>query len=500
MVYEFPVKEGETLIVFGIQYPLDFMNGMKLHFPEGAFSDIIKIVFTLPIFANINDNDRNVTFGKDIISAVSFDVYVNDELVSPYYFDKPIEVSIPYDREVLQALGIEPIDLGMFFVESSGELSYNGISNIVVDEDASLLTAYVAHFSDIAVAPKSVGPSVFEGLPNLLGDFDNNWRLDFADYTQFVVNWNADNISGDIAGPKSDPNMNMYPPWSQENYPFDPDGVINFEDQIVFAMMYDWFQSLSFEGTAKPITSVAKQTPSLLETGLGWNKKDYEVGDTIIISLNPGEVNNFLGAEIILNYDREILRVNNVFTKAVLNIYDYNSPVYYSTSQGELTASTVVLGNLKKGITISGVNLFDIEFEVINEGDFNIYLSSIDIRDFNNNPIMTEIENESIVGKILTPQEDTPYAFGLSQNFPNPFNIQTTIIYTLDNAGEVDIKIYNSLGQEIKTLVIDTREAGQYSVVWNGTDDGGNVVSTGIYFIRLIQGKSVDSMRILLVK
>ncbi len=161
-VYGFPVQEGETFVVYGINYPLDYMNGMKVHFPEGAFSEEIVFSFTLPTFASIDDESREVNFGKDIISAVTIHVLVNGEVVSPYNFDIPIEVSIPYDIEVLNNLGIDPEDLGLFFVTDTGELDESGIDNVVVDPEAGVVTGDVEHFSDIAVAPKSAVPTLVE--------------------------------------------------------------------------------------------------------------------------------------------------------------------------------------------------------------------------------------------------------------------------------------------------------------------------------------------------
>ncbi len=135
---------------------------MEIHFPENSFSDDITIDFTLPSFANIIDEDQKVTFGKDIISAVKFNVVVEGKVVSPYYFDKSIEVTIPYKEELLENLGITPQYLGMFFVKSSGELDVEGITDCIVDAIAHKVTAKVTHFSDIAVAVKSALTAIEE--------------------------------------------------------------------------------------------------------------------------------------------------------------------------------------------------------------------------------------------------------------------------------------------------------------------------------------------------
>ncbi|MBM4157267.1 MAG: T9SS type A sorting domain-containing protein [Ignavibacteria bacterium] len=75
--------------------------------------------------------------------------------------------------------------------------------------------------------------------------------------------------------------------------------------------------------------------------------------------------------------------------------------------------------------------------------------------------------------------------FTLYQNFPNPFNPVTTISYQLPAPGYVEIKIYNINGQEIKTLINNNQKEGHYSVLWEGNDNYGSKVSSGVYFYRM---------------
>lgn len=93
-----------------------------------------------------------------------------------------------------------------------------------------------------------------------------------------------------------------------------------------------------------------------------------------------------------------------------------------------------------------------------------------------------------------------PETITLKQNFPNPFNPETTIRYELPADGKVTLKIYNILGQEIRTLVNRHELAGTYDVVWNGTNDRGSRVSSGLYFYRLQAGKKAETKKLLLVK
>ncbi len=88
-----------------------------------------------------------------------------------------------------------------------------------------------------------------------------------------------------------------------------------------------------------------------------------------------------------------------------------------------------------------------------------------------------------------------PSKIALEQNFPNPFNPSTTINYQLPEKGYVTLKIYDILGNLIKTLVDQEMDAGYHSVRWNA---GG--LASGVYFYRLSAGTFVSTKKLLLLK
>ena len=88
----------------------------------------------------------------------------------------------------------------------------------------------------------------------------------------------------------------------------------------------------------------------------------------------------------------------------------------------------------------------------------------------------------------------------LGQNYPNPFNPLTAIHYQLSAAGEVNLSIFNINGQLVRTLVRRLRPAGKHTVQWNGRDDAGRIVSSGLYIYRLSSGDQVKHKRLLLMK
>lgn len=86
---------------------------------------------------------------------------------------------------------------------------------------------------------------------------------------------------------------------------------------------------------------------------------------------------------------------------------------------------------------------------------------------------------------------DLPQEYSLSQNYPNPFNPSTTIRYSLKESGSVKLFIYNEMGRLVRTLVHTTQSAGDHSVLWDGNDELGERVASGIYFYTLSAGDNI---------
>jgi hypothetical protein len=93
-----------------------------------------------------------------------------------------------------------------------------------------------------------------------------------------------------------------------------------------------------------------------------------------------------------------------------------------------------------------------------------------------------------------------PTEFALYQNYPNPFNPTTTIRYDVKQATEVKLVIYNMLGQEVRTLVNNRQDAGYKTVVWDGLNNRGSRVASGIYIYRLKAGDFVQARKMILMK
>ena len=97
-------------------------------------------------------------------------------------------------------------------------------------------------------------------------------------------------------------------------------------------------------------------------------------------------------------------------------------------------------------------------------------------------------------------KEEVPTQFILFPNYPNPFNPSTTISFSLPKENRVELAIYSISGQRVRTLLSGRMSAGTYSSVWDGRDDSGRPVSSGVYLSRLTAGKNTAVRKMLLMK
>jgi hypothetical protein len=106
-------------------------------------------------------------------------------------------------------------------------------------------------------------------------------------------------------------------------------------------------------------------------------------------------------------------------------------------------------------------------------------------------------------GQQVSPQPtptSVPTDYVLRQNYPNPFNAGTTITYALAGPVHVELEIFNTLGQRVRTLIDGTLPAREHTAFWDGCDDNGNSVSTGVYLYRLTAGDWTLTRKMMLLK
>jgi hypothetical protein len=111
-----------------------------------------------------------------------------------------------------------------------------------------------------------------------------------------------------------------------------------------------------------------------------------------------------------------------------------------------------------------------------------------------------EVYNDSADTFIPGGINESPAAFHLYNNYPNPFNPGTNIGFEIPQGGNVKLIVFNSLGQQICSLVDQNISAGTHQVIWNGKDSWGKEVPTGIYFYRLTSGGYSETKKMIFMK
>lgn len=117
------------------------------------------------------------------------------------------------------------------------------------------------------------------------------------------------------------------------------------------------------------------------------------------------------------------------------------------------------------------------------------------------NPLVTiPVEIKAVLGTGIGKESSLPNTFAISQNYPNPFNPTTTFNYQLPEISDVKLIIYNVLGQKVRTLINQSVEPGYHTVEWNGLNDSGTQVATGLYIYRFQAGDFTKTIKMMMLK
>ena len=157
------------------------------------------------------------------------------------------------------------------------------------------------------------------------------------------------------------------------------------------------------------------------------------------------------------------------------------------------------------------VIVLDLQGESINTQAGNFITLPYSFKGSNNDIANVELENIMVSGprgqmvdvasrSVSTEVKLVPGVFALHQNYPNPFNPKTEIRFDLPEASKVEISIFNLMGQKVRTLSNEEISSGYHVMQWDGTNDKGSMVSTGMYFYTLSTNKYNAMRKMLFLK
>lgn len=216
-------------------------------------------------------------------------------------------------------------------------------------------------------------------------------------------------------------------------------------------------------------------------------------GETVHLPVAVSTSTPLAGVQLRLSFDPAKM----VPGKPELTDRSADMTVAYNAQDGELTV--IVYSASGKVISAGEGPVVSVPFKV---ADFGPWTSDLGLKF--EEVILASPEAEAIPVTVKPASVSlgvrTPTHYGLTQNYPNPFNPVTSIQYSVVSPVHTTLKIYNILGQEVRTLVNEVMEPGFHSVNWDGRDSQGAEVASGVYFYRLVAGDFSNTKRMLLLK
>ncbi|HQI39690.1 MAG TPA: FlgD immunoglobulin-like domain containing protein [Ignavibacteriaceae bacterium] len=220
-------------------------------------------------------------------------------------------------------------------------------------------------------------------------------------------------------------------------------------------------------------------------------RADFDANDRINFSGRRSDPNTFLPL-----FNKDFKGVDNPGLFPTVSGWHKMKIEVRNTSENETSFWCYFDGQL-----LAGCPIVDTTSNRNKSGSFGLYAfqqSSNGIPGYFDNIVVKQLQSTTSVDEKY--DYGIPEEFYLAQNYPNPFNPSTSIIYNIKEAGNTSLIIYDILGARVKTLVSQFQSAGQYNVTWDGLNDAGNQVRSGIYIYSLQTNNAVISKKMLLLK
>ena len=197
------------------------------------------------------------------------------------------------------------------------------------------------------------------------------------------------------------------------------------------------------------------------------------------------------GMEFELNFDSELVDVQ------APRLTEIQGNVMVSSNMKDQNTKKIFIANLQGGSIEPNNNsyvMIPVEFKGANYDMGLVQLENIKLAGVDGSLI------EHVARSTVSEVKLIPSDFTLQQNFPNPFNPSTEIRFDLPSEGYVNLSVYNMAGQKVRNLRSSSMEPGYHAIIWDGTNDGGSKVSTGMYFYSIQTDGFQDTKKMLFLK
>jgi hypothetical protein len=266
-------------------------------------------------------------------------------------------------------------------------------------------------------------------------------------------------------------------PWVTGNELPDPDGFVNVQDLSLI-------QNIILTGFYPDGTPVAPCQFAILPKVTG------EVDAEINVYISNEGITVYLDSQVgIRGAQMEFNNVSDDAGNLVINT-DLGQGYYLQVNEILRTLMYDRLG--QKYIEVGTHFMADMPFIITNPEE--VTLDKLVLVDMNTQRVM------NIQVNIIYEQAPVPLDYILFQNYPNPFNPSTSVKFQVPKTSDVTIKVYDMLGQEVRTLFTGEVLRGNYTVEWDGLNDAGQQMSSGSYIYRMIAGEFMQAKKMVYVK
>ena len=336
--------------------------------------------------------------------------------------------------------------------------------------------------SDLRGDPTSLLPGTSAGQQLIAGDASEDNEINEDDVNVIIAAWSTSSTA---------PN-------------FDPSADINNDDMVGAADLTVTTSNFgNSEGFGAPpvYKSVVRgsNAQAQLQIDPSFDGRDLLYpGQEVELIINARDLGDLAGYEFGLRFDSKVIRpVRRAAERGgIFAANPYGSVFETRTRRDEIRVIGARIG--KSWSAVGDGTLARLHFEIVQPGNSGSLVQALDIG--SGVLLNTQYDQERISWAHTLSELLLPTRPDLDQNYPNPFNPTTVIPFALPDGQEVQLFIYNGLGQKIRTLIDGPMNPGYHRLIWNGRNDANRDVGAGVYFYLLETGQFRQTRKMLLVK
>jgi hypothetical protein len=225
----------------------------------------------------------------------------------------------------------------------------------------------------------------------------------------------------------------------------------------------------------------------------------YSVGDTVVVQIKIYDVTDLHGVQTVFRYDSDLFNILSIDEGGLLS---QEGPTWFTHSPDNIQAvrDTILVDQAILGpsaATGSGT-LYQLTLQALQPGHCVMKLVHVDLRNLVNGSIPAQVDSVTItVGQTAVEGRGTviPYEFSVTPSYPNPFNASTRMQVSLLKRSLISIDVFDCRGRRVRELVSGMLEPGEHLIEWDGKDDQGAIVASGVYYTRVFAGSTCQIVK-----